>query len=111
MKITAAPKSLDLELYRGDDFALTFRSAVDMVDWTWKGQLRPSDGTVALLAEMTPTPIVDGGGEVHEVRLALSGAQTGTLPDRWVWDIERTRDGLKKTLVAGSGTAVGDVSE
>jgi hypothetical protein len=109
--IWLTPARVDLVLYRGDDAHLAMGvtnpdgTPVDFTGAAVRSQIRISTDDPVVLAEFTAT-IVD-----NIIYLDLAGADTATLPDVALWDVQVTAaDATVGTVAAGRITATGEIT-
>jgi hypothetical protein len=109
--VVALPSTVNLELYQGDDFAVTLvvsnpdGTDADLTGCTAEAQIRatPADATVAA----TFTATVAG----NLVQLGLAHTDTATLAGATVWDCQLVQAaGQITTLVAGTVTITSEVT-
>jgi hypothetical protein len=108
--ISALPSQLDLELYGGDDFALTLTltnpdgSPIDVSTAAVTAQIRQRPG-----ADIAASFACSGAGNV--VTLWLGQNDTQDLGGNFVWDCQVAwPGGPKSTLVAGEVVITPDVT-
>jgi hypothetical protein len=110
--VDLGPGAVDLRAYRGDDFAarFNFRYADDrpvVLAGTWRAQIRRRHDDATPLG----TFAVDATEQaVGIVWLRLTAAQTTTLPQRTVWDLEDTAGPGVRTWFSGGLYIGGDVT-
>lgn len=98
-----APAAVDLDIYRGDDFAMTLNLwdvsgvPVDLTGASASAQIRAQYDAADVLAEFVTS--VDGSSVV----LVLDHVATAALPagERLVWDVQVTSAGGMISTVAG----------
>jgi hypothetical protein len=103
--------AVDLGLYQGDDFSMTLTitdSAGNPIDI--------SAGTVAAQIRATRTSTTVAGTfaasiAVNVVTLALSAAQSTSLPQLCVWDCVLTQSAVVTTLAGGRLELMGRVTQ
>lgn len=107
--ITSLPATVNLNLYRGDDFVLALTVSdsegepVDLSGAVARAQIRPTaDGELAGAFDA----VIDG----NVVELHLTSAISARLPLRAVWDCLIDESGFITTLAAGAITLVADVT-
>lgn len=117
------PATLNIEIYKGDDFSLFFRIReklangdpgpyLNLTGSTGKAQIRQTEDTATVAAEFTVTigdQVATPGAVLCELSSALTGALTITNPGKW--DIQLTHaDGKVRTYLAGSVTLIKEVT-
>ena len=110
--LSTRPKTLDLDIYAGDGFALRFQFSdkVTAEPWplegTWKAEIRDGDGDVV-------TDFVIDASEADEGKLALSlsATQTESLQglSSLTWDLQQSVG--PRTWYRGAVYATGDVTQ
>jgi hypothetical protein len=100
-RICDLPAAVDLGLYQGDDFSMT----LTVVDTTGN-PIDISAGTVAAQIRSSRTSTTVAGTfattvAVNVVTLALSAAQSTSLPQLCVWDCVLTQSAVVTTLAGG----------
>jgi hypothetical protein len=120
------PGSLDLTIYRGDDFLLDFTihetnldgsvgDPLDLTGWTVKAEVRVTVDTVGT-ALLTFTAVVDSdqSGNPGLVHITASNSLTAALGSGniGVYDVQLTDPGsLKHTFLKGSVSVTPDVTK
>lgn len=111
--VALAPSSLELRGYRGDTFrtrlSFRYRDGTPVVlDGTWIAQLRTTPDAAEVLGVFTVDTVEQTGGIVE---LSLGTAQTASLPQRSVWDLQQTPgDGQVRTWLAGTLFLGGEIT-
>lgn len=109
--ISTLPTQVDLELYRGDAWALpvtitTGGVALNLTGYTLTAQVRASESA----STSTSITVTVTNAATGQVRLSLTAAQTRDLPASGVWDLQWATSGDPTTLLAGRVTVSGDVT-
>ena len=113
------PGSYPLELYRGDTYRKRFRLnskapdgtpvPLDLTGWKGKAQIRPSFGG-EILVEFTVT-IEDQVESPGQFTIYATDEVTATLQaPTGVWDVQFTKAGEVRTMLAGSVVILPDVT-
>lgn len=111
MPDSTLPTKYDLEVYRGDTFAVTFHflngaTPEDLTGTTFAAQIRTyADGDVIA----TPTVTIGTPASQGTVTLALSATDTTTLKPG-VWDLQQTSGATVKTRIMGTVKVTPDVT-
>jgi hypothetical protein len=116
------PRTLDLYLYRGDTFTVSFtftHPAPPMpvrsdeyvsypLDGTWEAQIRTSPENPEVLADFT----IDTSEQSYgEITISLDADTVTLLPARAWWDLQQTDlAGARKTWFRGNIAVTGDVT-
>lgn len=124
------PGTFDLSIYRGDSyewyfqlFALQFGDdgwtptplPIDITNWRFKAEIRPSpDGPLmASLQRMIPQLPSDAAAQMRSgvVWMRLTPNQSSLVTSAGVWDLQATtKDGWVKTVCRGAVSVVSDVT-
>lgn len=121
------PGVKDLTIYQGDDFPFTFRirskddegnpgPAINLTGATGKAEIRTARNTTGSpLATFTVTVDPDQNANTGVVHLDLAAAVTTalapTLASPYVWDVEITLGGKKRTYLTGNVTVKPEVTK
>jgi hypothetical protein len=113
--IAALPAAVNLSLYRGDDFGpqefiweQPAGTPVDITGYTITAQIRASQDATDILASFACT-ITDA--PAGKWTIALTDAQTTTLPSSAYWDLQLTSPGgVTRTFAAGRVKVTRDVT-
>lgn len=87
--VDLGPGDVYLRGYRGDSFSarvrFRFADGTNMpIGGTWRAAIRSAPSSTEVLGEFAVSTDLDD----YAVDLRLTGAQTATLPQRTVWDLE-----------------------
>jgi hypothetical protein len=100
-RICDLPAAVDLGLYQGDDFSMTLSvtdtagNPIDISAGTVAAQIRSSRTSTTVAGTFTTTV------NVNVVTLALSAAESTSLPQLCVWDCVLTENAVVTTLAGG----------
>jgi hypothetical protein len=101
VNLSALPRVVNLELYRGDDFGMRLVLAddsgdpADLTGAVVHAQVRTSHESDSVAGEFVT------GIEDNVISLRLAAAVSAQLPADTVWDVELEQDEWVTTLVAG----------
>jgi hypothetical protein len=109
--LTSLPQVVNLDLYRGDDFALRLtvndpdeETAADLSGAVVRAQLRTSSEADSTAGEFM-VEIVD-----NVITLRLAAETSAALPGSLVWDVELDQNDWVVTLIGGRVTVTPDVT-
>lgn len=122
--IDNSPAIVNLIFTQGDDWVKTFRIGSrpdpesdieywNLTDYVGKSQIRKKATATTLLAELDVEigPDQDQEETAGFLTVALSAADSATLPAACVWDLQLIDpDGIKKTYFAGTVTVAREVT-
>jgi hypothetical protein len=100
-RICDLPAAVDLGLYQGDNFSMTLTvvdtagNPIDISSGTVAAQIRASRSSTTVAGTFATTVAV------NVVTLALSPAQSTSLPQLCVWDCVLTQSAVVTTLAGG----------
>ena len=117
------PVSRNIQIYKGDSFALSFRlrsrdvngdpsDYVDLSGCTAKAQIRETEDSSSIIAEFDAEVPTQTGTDLGRVNLSLEPAVTGAAGFiAGKWDVQLTfPDGAVKTYLNGSVTVIKEVT-
>jgi hydrogenase maturation factor len=105
--VGALPQRLNLDLYQGDDFALTVNvNDLSLVGAVAAAQVRQNPGSPILAAFLVTVDETAG-----TIDLLLTAGDTELLPTGGaVWDLQVTAAGMVRTLLAGAVKIAAEVT-
>lgn len=113
LQLDYRPRRADIFGYRGDDLIAKYQfrdgagAPIDITTWSFDAQVRTSKDDATIVQTLTCDKVDAANGRLD---VSLASALSASMQGNYVWDLQRTLDGLIRTLMGGKFSIDGDVT-